>query len=50
MIFHDDYAQVPPAEVDRFVASQELGRLITVGASSFGRVRSSTCTSCARTS
>jgi len=32
MIFHDYYAQVPPAEVDRFVASQELGRLITVGA------------------
>lgn len=32
MIFHDDYAQVPPAEVDRFVASQELGRLNTVGA------------------
>jgi uncharacterized protein len=32
MIFHDYYAQVPPAEVDRLVASQELGRLITVGA------------------
>jgi predicted FMN-binding regulatory protein PaiB len=32
MIFHDYYADVPPAEVDRFVASQELGRLITVGA------------------
>jgi hypothetical protein len=32
MIFHHYYAQVPPAEIDRFVASQELGRLVTVGA------------------
>ncbi len=32
MIFHDVYAQVPPEEIERFVAGQELGRLITVGA------------------
>ena len=32
MIFHDDYAQVPPDQVERFVASQELGRLVTAGA------------------
>jgi uncharacterized protein len=32
MIFHDYYAAVPPDEVARFVASQELGRLITGGA------------------
>ncbi len=32
MIFHDVYAQVPPEEIERFVAAQELGRLITVGA------------------
>ena len=32
MIFHDYYAQVPPDEVERFVAAQELGRLVTVGA------------------
>lgn len=31
MIFHDDYARIPPGEVARFVAAQELGRLITVG-------------------
>lgn len=31
MIFHDDYAAIPPEEVARFVAAQELGRLITVG-------------------
>ena len=31
MIFHDYYAEIPPDEVARFVASQELGRLITVG-------------------
>ena len=31
MIFHDYYAAIPPDEVARFVASQELGRLITVG-------------------
>ena len=31
MIFHDEYARVPPAELDRFVGAQELGRLITVG-------------------
>lgn len=31
MIFHEYYAEVPPDEVARFVASQELGRLITVG-------------------
>ena len=32
MIFHDYYAQVPADEVERFVASQELGRLVTAGA------------------
>ncbi len=32
MIFHDDYTNVPPAEIDRFVQAQELGRLVTVGA------------------
>ena len=32
MIFHDYYAQVPPAEVERFVAAQEVGRLVTAGA------------------
>ena len=32
MIFHEEYAEVPPAEVERFVDAQELGRLVTVGA------------------
>jgi uncharacterized protein len=32
MIFHGYYGNVPDAELDRFVESQELGRLITVGA------------------
>jgi predicted FMN-binding regulatory protein PaiB len=32
VIFHEYYAAVPPEEIARFVASQELGRLITVGA------------------
>ncbi len=31
MIFHDYYTNIPRADVDRFVQSQELGRLITVG-------------------
>lgn len=31
MIFHDDYSRIPRSEVDRFVQSQELARLITVG-------------------
>lgn len=31
MIFHDYYSDIPPAEIDRFVDSQELGRLVTVG-------------------
>jgi len=31
VIFHDYYAQVPADEVERFVASQELGRLVTAG-------------------
>lgn len=31
MIFHDYYAKVDPREVDRFVQSQELGRLVSVG-------------------
>ena len=32
MIFHGYYTDVPPDEVDRFVRSQEMGRLVTVGA------------------
>jgi len=32
VIFHDYYAQVPADEVERFVASRELGRLVTAGA------------------
>jgi predicted FMN-binding regulatory protein PaiB len=32
MIFHDYYADIPRPEIDRFVAAQELGRLVTVGA------------------
>jgi 3-oxoadipate enol-lactonase len=31
VIFHDYYADVPDAEIDRFVQSQELARLVTVG-------------------
>jgi predicted FMN-binding regulatory protein PaiB len=31
VIFHDYYAQVPPEEIERFVAAQELGRLVTAG-------------------
>jgi uncharacterized protein len=29
MIFHDVYTDIPRAEIDRFVRSQELGRLVT---------------------
>jgi len=32
MIFHDYYADIAADEVDRFVCSQEIGRLVTVGA------------------
>jgi predicted FMN-binding regulatory protein PaiB len=32
VIFHDYYADVPAAEVTRFVDTQALGRLVTVGA------------------
>ncbi len=32
MIFHDYYADVPEAEIERFVGSQELVRLVTVSA------------------
>ncbi|OGK84895.1 MAG: hypothetical protein A2X53_22150 [Candidatus Rokubacteria bacterium GWA2_70_23] len=31
MIFHDYYADIPREDVDRFVESQEMGRLVTVG-------------------
>jgi len=31
VIFHDYYAEIPPDEIARFVAAQELGRLIAVG-------------------
>lgn len=33
MIFHDYYAEIPADEVERFVARQEMGRLVTAGAS-----------------
>lgn len=32
MIFHDHYTDIPAAEIERFLAAQELGRLVTVGA------------------
>lgn len=32
MIFHAEYAAVPPEEIARFVETQELGRLVTTGA------------------
>lgn len=38
MIFHDYYSDVPRAEVDRFVQSQELARLVTVGDDSLPHV------------
>ena len=38
MIFHDYYSDIPRDEVDRFVQSQELSRLITVGDDSVPRV------------
>lgn len=31
MIFHDYYADIPREDVDRFVESLEMGRLVTVG-------------------
>ena len=31
MIFHDYYTKIPPDEIDRFIAAQEMGRLITLG-------------------
>jgi predicted FMN-binding regulatory protein PaiB len=31
MIFHDVYTDIPRDEIDRFVATQALGRLVTVG-------------------
>jgi predicted FMN-binding regulatory protein PaiB len=31
VIFHDYYSDIPRAEVDRFVQSQEMARLVTVG-------------------
>jgi predicted FMN-binding regulatory protein PaiB len=31
MIFHGYYTNIPPDEVDRFVRSREMGRLVTVG-------------------
>lgn len=30
MIFHDYYAEIPHEEIDRFIATQEMGRLVTV--------------------
>jgi nitroimidazol reductase NimA-like FMN-containing flavoprotein (pyridoxamine 5'-phosphate oxidase superfamily) len=31
VIFHDYYSQIPRADVDRFVGTQAMGRLVTVG-------------------
>jgi uncharacterized protein len=31
MIFHREYTEIPEREIDRFVQSHELGRLVTVG-------------------
>jgi lysyl-tRNA synthetase class II len=31
VIFHDYYSDVPRAEIDRFVQTQEMARLITMG-------------------
>ena len=31
MIFHDYYTKIPADEIDRFIAAQEMGRLITLG-------------------
>lgn len=31
MIFHDYYARIPRADIDRFVGTQAMGRLVTVG-------------------
>ena len=30
MIFHDYYSEIPREEIDRFIATQEMGRLVTV--------------------
>ena len=30
MIFHDYYSEIPRDEIDRFIATQEMGRLVTV--------------------
>ena len=31
MIFHDYYSKIPRADIDRFVETQAMGRLVTVG-------------------
>jgi predicted FMN-binding regulatory protein PaiB len=31
VIFHDYYSKIPGHEIDRFIATQEMGRLVTVG-------------------
>ncbi len=31
MIFHDYYSRIPQEDIDRFVQTQEVGRLVTVG-------------------
>jgi predicted FMN-binding regulatory protein PaiB len=38
VIFHDYYSDIPRAEVDRFVRSQEMARLVTVGEDSVPHV------------
>src|SRR5262249_57271993 len=31
VIFHDYYSKIPAEEIDRFIAAQEMGRLVTLG-------------------
>jgi len=31
VIFHDYYSEIPRQEIDRFIATQEMGRLVTAG-------------------
>lgn len=38
MIFHAYYSEIPRDEIDRFVRSQEMGRLVTVGPDGMPRV------------
>src|ERR1041384_1879531 len=38
MIFHDYYTDIPRADIDRFIATQDMGRLVTVGDGSIPHV------------